>query len=122
MRTRPPRGQAPDLHGARELFLAIEEDDAVPFASFRRANGLAYCAWKLGDAGEGARLARLAAEHAGDAGLVRFRVMALSMLSRMVPSDEAAPLVARAERLARALEDEELIRRVDRDARALAAR
>lgn len=48
--------------------------------------------------------------------------MALSMLSRMLPPGEAAPLVARTERLARALEDEELIRRVDRDARALAGR
>lgn len=120
--TRPPPGRAPDLLGARELFLAIEEDPAVPFASFRRANGLAYCAWQLGDPSEGARLARLAAEHAADAGLVRFRVMALSMLSRMLPPDEAGPVIARTERLARALEDEELVRRVDRDARALTQR
>ena len=39
---------------------------------------------------------------------------------RMLPPDQAAPLVARTELLARALEDDELIRRVDRDARALA--
>src|SRR5690606_12396414 len=75
--TRPRAGERVDLEGARALFEAIEEDPAVPFASFRRANGLAYCAWKLGDPVLDAHFARSAADHAGDAGLVRFRVMAV---------------------------------------------
>lgn len=116
MLTRPLAGEAPDLQGAHALFLALDEDPAVPFASFRRASGLAYCTWKLGDAEAGARLAELAAEHAGDGGFIRFRVMALSLLSRMVPAERAREIVARTERMARALEDDELVRRTDRDA------
>ena len=116
MHTRPRRGEALDLHQARALFLAIEEIPGVPFAAFRRAAGLAYCTWKLGDPVEGARLAELAAEHAGDGGFIRFRVMALSLLSRMVAPERAREIVARTERMARALEDDELVRRTERDA------
>ena len=54
-----------------------------------------------------------AGSHAGDAGLIRFRVMALNLLSRMVPDDaEQVALRARAEGLARQLEDEDLLWRV----------
>jgi hypothetical protein len=110
--TKPVEGTSADLEGAVALFEDIEEDPSLPFVSFRRCAGLAYCRWKLGDAAEGARLARLAAEHAGDAGLVRFRIMALNLLTRMVPAGEAVAVNARAERLARQLEDEDLLRRV----------
>lgn len=57
-------------------------------------------------------LARAAAEAAGDGGLVRMRVMALNMLSRVAPQAEAADVHARARAMATALEDEELLRRV----------
>ena len=53
-------------------------------------------------------LARQALEHAGDGGYVRFRVMALNMLARMLGGDEAQALRARAGRLAAAIEDEHL--------------
>ena len=110
--TKPAPGEQKDLEGALELFRQIGEDPSRPFVCFRRTAGLAYCGWKLGDAEEGARLARLAAEHAGDGGFVRFRIMALNLLGRMVPPDEAEQIHARAERLARQLEDEDLVRRV----------
>jgi hypothetical protein len=83
------------------------------------ASALPRATWKLGDAEEGARLARLAAEHAGDGGFVRFQIMALNLLSRMVPPDEAEQINLRAERLARQLEDEDLLRRVLHRAREL---
>ena len=116
--TKPLPGDAEDLHGALALFQQIEEDLSLPFVCFRRYAGLAYCTWKLGDAAEGARLARLALDHAGDGGFIRFRVLALNMLSRMVSADEAAELSARAARLARQLEDEDLSRRVRHRTRA----
>jgi hypothetical protein len=95
-----------DAHArARDLFLAIPADSGIPFVDYRRTAGLAYCAWKLGDPAEGVRLARLAAEHAGDGGFIRFRVMAFNMLARMLGGDEAIALRQRAERLARSIED-----------------
>ncbi|MEZ4362693.1 MAG: hypothetical protein R3B48_21050 [Kofleriaceae bacterium] len=110
--TRPLPGAAEDLRGALALFERIEDEPVLPFVAFRKCNGLAYCHWKLGDVDAGQRWARLAEAHAGDGGFVRFRIMALNLLSRMVPADEGAPLRARAERLARLLEDEDLLRRV----------
>ncbi|MCA9693955.1 MAG: hypothetical protein KC636_30495, partial [Myxococcales bacterium] len=84
-RTKPLRGESADLLGAVALFEQIETDDELPFVCFRRAAGLAYCHWQLGDVDRGVALARAAARHAGDGGLVRFRVMALNLLSRMAP-------------------------------------
>jgi len=118
--TKPLPGQPPALEEARALFESLEEDPTVPFACFRRSNGLAYCTWKLGDSQEGARLARLAAEYAGDGGFVRFRVMALNMLSQMVAPDEGRSINERAARLAKQLEDEDLLRRVHRGAEKVA--
>jgi hypothetical protein len=109
--TKPIDG-APDHEGARALYTSIADEPYIPFVSFRRAAGLAYCAWKLGDAGEAERLARLAADHAGDGGLVRMRVMALNMLSRVLGPGRAHEVRARAARMAALLEDEELARRV----------
>jgi hypothetical protein len=110
--TKPARGDEEDLEGALSLFETIDEDPAIPFVCFRRNSGLAYCVWKLGDPGEGARLARRAAEFAGDGGFVRLRVMALNMLCRMIDPAEGRELNERAARLARQLEDEDLLRRV----------
>lgn len=112
--TKPAPGENEDLQGALTLFRDIEQDLALPFVCFRRAAGLAYCTWKLGQPEEGARLARLAADFAGDGGFVRFRIMALNLLSRMVPQDEARDVNARALRLAKQLQDEDLVRRVVR--------
>ena len=113
--TRPRAGEAIDIARARVHYAAIP-DSPQPFVTFRRHLGLAYCAWQLGDPAEAARLARRAVDAAGDGGLVRMRVMALNMLSRVVPADEAAELHARARSMAVALEDEELLRRVGHSA------
>ena len=108
--TRPPAGEAVDLERARACYAAIP-DAAIPFVAFRRYLELAYCAWQLGETGEAEQLARRAIDEAGDGGLVRMRVMALNLLSRIVPPAEAPPLVERMQRLASALEDEALLRR-----------
>jgi len=106
--TRPPPGIEPDFARARDLYAAIP-DSPHPFVAFRKAVGLAFCAWKLGDLETAERLARRAVDEAGDGGLVRMRVMALNMLSRIEGGSE---LTARAQRMATALEDEDLLRRV----------
>jgi len=48
-----------------------------PFARSRRANGLAYGCWRRGELEGAVVWARSAARHAGDAGHVRLRAMAL---------------------------------------------
>ncbi len=110
--TRPGAGEVPDVLAARALYEGIEEEPYVPFISFRKSVGLAYCAWQLGDRPEAVRLARGAAEHAGDGGLVRMRVMALNMLSRVLTGAEARSAHDRARRMATLLEDEDLLSRV----------
>ena len=110
--TRPDGGGPPDLLAARALFERIADDPALPFVCFRRANGLAYCAWKLGERERAIELARQAAAHAGDGGLVRFRVMALALLARMLDEPEATGVRGRAERLARLIDDDDLVARV----------
>lgn len=111
--TRPLDGEPPDLLAARSAYEAITEDPSIPFASFRKCVGLAYCAWQLGDTKTAARLADLAADHAGDAGLLRMRVMALNMLSRVLSGDDAVAVNERARRMAAGLEDDDLLLRVD---------
>ncbi|MGE0550618.1 MAG: hypothetical protein AB7O24_08605 [Kofleriaceae bacterium] len=109
--TTPPDGGAPNIDGARALYEAIPESQ-VPFVRFRKLVGLAYCAWKSGRLDEAIALATEAGEAAGDGGLVRMRVMALNMLSRLVTGERAAKVRARARGMAAALEDEDLMRRV----------
>lgn len=104
-------GEPTDVPRARELYAAIP-DSTIPFVAFRKHVGLAYCAWKLGDRDEAIRLAKRAADDAGDGGLVRMRVMALNMLSRVATTEGAAAINERAQRMASALEDEDLLRRV----------
>ncbi len=110
--TRAIAGGAEDLRGALALFDSIADEPFLPFAAFRKCNGLAYCHWKLGDPALGQRFAQLAEQHAGDGGFVRFRIMALNLLARMLPDAEGAAVRTRAERLAKLLEDEDLLRRV----------
>ncbi len=112
--TRPLAGRTPDLRQAQALYQGIDEDPYVPFVSFRKAAGLAYCAWQLGDLAEAVQLAERAVEHAGDGGLVRMRVMALNMLSRTLHGARATSVNERARRMAALLEDEDLRDRVAR--------
>ncbi|MGE0790535.1 MAG: hypothetical protein AB7S26_32960 [Sandaracinaceae bacterium] len=100
------------IEDGRALYEAIDIDTGIPFVDFRRALGLAYCAWKLGQPHEGERLALEAAEHAADGGLVRFRAMAFNLASRIALGDAAVRWRARAGRLGAMLEDEELLARV----------
>jgi hypothetical protein len=109
--TRPLAGE-PDFARANQLYETVPESP-VPFVVFRKCVGLAYCAWKLGHPEQAVRLAERAVEAAGDGGLMRMRVMALNMLSRVVPADRAKALTDRARHMANALQDEELLRRVD---------
>lgn len=106
-----PADGEPDLRRAREYYDAIP-DSTVPFASFRKHAGQAYCAWRLGNHDEAHHLALRAVNDAGDGGLVRMRIQALNMLSRVVPAAEAAFVNERARSMAAALEDENLLQRV----------
>lgn len=110
--TRPRLGETADVVRAQALYEAIDELPYVPFVSFRKCAGLAYCAWQLGDVSHALWLAEQAVEHAGDGGLMRMRVMALNMLSRTLSGVRAASVNARARRMALLLEDEDLLSRV----------
>ncbi len=96
------------------LYASIGSDTGLPFVDFRRTNGLAYCALRRGQDAAAHSLALEAASHAGDGGFVRFRVMALSLASRAAEPEVARSLRARADRLARGLEDEDLRARLRR--------
>ncbi len=104
----------PQIAEAHARYASIPADSGVPFVDFRRAVGLAYCAYRLGDRGRAVSLALDAAEHAADGGLVRMRTMALNLASRAAEGPEAARLRERARRLAALLEDEDLLARVQR--------
>ncbi|HUS32854.1 MAG TPA: hypothetical protein VMZ53_30340, partial [Kofleriaceae bacterium] len=110
--SRPAAGDPADFDRARAHYETIPES-SVPFASFRKYAGLAYCAWRQGNDDEARRLAERAADDAGDGGLVRMRIQALNMLSRVVPNEQAQAVNARARSMAAALEDENLLRRVN---------
>ena len=115
--TRPPAGREPDLAGASRHYASIPDSEStIPFVACSRAIGLAYCAWTLGDLADAERWATRAIDEAGDGGLVRMRVRALNMLSRVVDRERAADINARAHRIATMLEDEELLRRVAQSA------
>lgn len=70
---------------ARSLYLSIPETSTAAFACFRRHHGLAYCEWKLGRTPRAVAHAERAVEHAGDAGLLRFRAQALTLLAVIAP-------------------------------------
>lgn len=100
------------MEASRALYASIPAD-GPPFAAFRRAHGLAWCGWRLGQP-DAIVQARLAVEAAGDGGLLRFRCMALSLLGRVGGQDDA---FARALAIARSLHDAELIARIERQRR-----
>lgn len=84
-----------------------------PFARSRRANGLAYGRFRHGDRPAALHFAHLACRHAGDAGHVRLRAMALLMVARVADPPEAAEAIARARAIAHALADATLLHRCD---------
>jgi hypothetical protein len=96
-------GPVARLSAAVRLYRSIDARSPAPFALFRRDHGLAYCHWKLGDHRRSVDHARAAVEHAGDAGLLRFRAMALDLLACIEPR-EARALRHRASRIAAELE------------------
>lgn len=95
------------LAQAVRLYRSIDPRSAAPFARFRRDHGLAYCQWRLGDHRRALGHARAAVEHAGDAGLLRFRAMALHLLAHLAPR-EARELRRRAAAIATELEHADL--------------
>jgi hypothetical protein len=96
-------GSQPDLAHATQLYQSINAQSPAAFALFRRHHGLAYCHWKLGDHDRALQHAGDAVDHAGDAGLLRFRVMALQLLAHIEPR-KAPELRLRSNRIIAELE------------------
>ena len=91
------------LSQAVRIYESIDASSPAAFALFRRHHGLAYCEWKLGHTDLAIRHARAAVRHAGDAGLLRCRVMALQLLAHIEPG-KAGRLHRRADRITAELE------------------
>lgn len=100
---------------AEALHVALPDGPEVhPFARSRRANGVAYGRFRHGDREAALVQARLAARHAGDAGHVRLRAMALLMIARVAArTPEGEEARARARQIGRALGDAVLLARCD---------
>lgn len=108
----PPAGR-PDLAAALALYERMPAGEVPPFVACKRDAGTAYVRWKLGDVAPAAELARAAARHAGDGGMVRLRINCLNLLAHILgDSDEARSSRERAVLMARRLEDEELLARL----------
>lgn len=101
---------------AAAIHEALPDGPEVPaFARSRRANGLSYARLRLGDVPSALVHARAAARHAGDAGHVRLRAMALLQLARTTPdTDEGRDARERARAIAVLLADATLLTRVER--------
>jgi hypothetical protein len=104
---------AGDIDGALALHAALPDAAETPaFARSRRANGLAYGHHRRREAEFALHHARLAASHAGDAGHVRLRAMALLMVVRVTrDAAERAVCLHRARAIATALDDAVLLSR-----------
>ena len=111
--------QAGAIEQAEALHLALPDTPTTPaFARSRRANGIAYGRFRHGDVAGALLHARLAARHAGDAGHVRLRAMALLMIARVSPrSPEGDEARLRAQHIAHALGDATLLARAAASAR-----
>lgn len=103
-----------EVEAGEALHRALPDGPEVPaYALSRRATGLAYARWRQGDAAGAAALARQAARHAGDAGHVRLRAMALLMLARVLPDEpEGRQARQRAAGIGRLLGDATILARV----------
>jgi len=109
------RYQAGEVERGLAAHEALPDGDGVhPFARSRRANGIAYGRFRLGDRDGALAAARAAATFAGDAGHVRLRAMALLMVARVggrgAEADEAR---RRARAIATALADGRLLARCE---------
>src|SRR5262249_10733931 len=100
-------GPVAHLKQAARLYRSINAGSPAAFALFRREHGLAYCHWKLSNHDRAIRHALAAVDHAGDAGLLRFRVLALQLLAHIAPG-EARGLNRRAGRIIAELEHADL--------------
>jgi hypothetical protein len=107
---------AGDFAAAEAVLRTLPDDPETPaFARARRANGLAFARWRLGDRESALALARMSARHAGDAGHVRLRAMALLMITRIHPdSTEGRDALERARGIARVSQDPTLSARAGR--------
>lgn len=111
---RAARAPGGGIDAAAALYARIPAG-GPPFAAFRRAHGLAWCAYRRKQADAALALAREAEMHAGDGGLLRMRWMALTMQAHILaPGPEADALWVRAERIARTLADASLLARSQR--------
>jgi hypothetical protein len=99
--------RAGDHAAAEAQYRALAELGAPAFTRARRAGGIAYARWRLGEA-DAASFATAAIEHAGDGGHVRARAMALRLYARITGDRDAE---ARALAIAAYLEDETLLAR-----------
>jgi hypothetical protein len=112
-----PHTGPPDHAAAADLYRQIPADGPL-FAQCRRANGLGWSLLKLGDAEGARREAERSVSAAGDAGSLRMRAMALSLMGQVLetlgdrPGAEARR--TRADAIARHLEDEALALRFRR--------
>jgi len=96
-----------DPAAAYDLYTTLPSQ-GPPFAMVRRHNGLGWSAFQLRRRDEAIEHARISVEHAGDAGSLRLRVMALNLLARALDNDEGERVRARALAIASRLEDEAL--------------
>ena len=111
---RPPGDRQPDPAAALTLYESIPTAEAPPFALCRRANGLAWCHFHLGNRQAAIAHAQNSVQHAGDGGSLRLRAMALNFLARVLPGSQGDDARQRALAIARRLEDEELRLRIQR--------
>lgn len=112
--------RAGDHAAALALYESLPEDDAHPFASYRRDAGRAFGCLRVGRREEALHLALRACSRAGDGGYTRLRAMGLLLVARVQGEVAGAPALARARAIALRLGDAELLARVERQARGVA--
>ncbi|MEL6178754.1 MAG: hypothetical protein AAFS10_07365, partial [Myxococcota bacterium] len=102
------------LQRALDHYNAIAPNPSEPpFAAFRREHGRAWCFWRMERRPEALRAIRLATQHAGDGGLMRFRIAALGLQAHIHgPGPEGWAALSRAEAMAQRLGDNRLLNRM----------
>ena len=96
-----------DPQAAEALYASLPRV-GPPFVLVRRHNGLGWCALLQGHRDAAIAHARLSAQHAGDVGSLRLRVMSLQLLSKAIGGEEGEQARLRAIAIASRLEDEAL--------------
>lgn len=107
LRARQLLGRQQDASAAEDLYATLPRV-GPPFVLVQRHQGLGRCALVQGFREGAVAHARLAVGFAGDAGSLRLRVMALTLLSKALGGDEGEQLRLRAVALTNRLEDEAL--------------